>query len=83
MLFFIFKLECGFNGSSLVQKSPPHVDLAHIAEVEPNEVEGEIIHQVSQQLLHVVTGLIVALEKGRKEKENGKKPPGNYSIIML
>ncbi len=31
---------------------PPHVDLAYVADVEPDEVEGGVKDQIGDQLLH-------------------------------
>ena len=52
MLFLVFEFEGGVDAAALVQESSPHVDLSDVADVEADEVQRRVEHDVGNQLLH-------------------------------
>ena len=44
LLFFVLQFECRFDALPFVQKSPPHVDLTDVSDVETDEVEGDVVN---------------------------------------
>ena len=61
LFLFILELERGLDASPLVQESPPHVDLSHVSHVEADKVQGEVEHEVGEQLLHKFTHVVHGL----------------------
>ena len=51
LFFFVFQFEGGIDAASFVEKAAAHVDLADVADVEADEVEGSVEDDVGKQLL--------------------------------
>ena len=46
LFLFVFEFKGRLDAAPLVQETPSHVDLPHVAEVQPDEVERQIVDQV-------------------------------------
>jgi hypothetical protein len=67
LFFFVFEFEGGIDASSFVEKAAAHVDLADVADVEADEVEGSVEDDVGKQLPQKRAAFHGVLLKHRKQ----------------